>query len=243
MIKKIAGDTHTHSIACGHAYSTVSENAAAARALCHRFMAFTEHGPAMNGCPPHWFFQNFGRMPRVWDGLVFLGGCEANVLEDGSTDLGGNILKELDWVLASMHRGIVPIGLAPEKYTHMWLKIAENPYIDCIGHMEHSAYPCDYETVIRAFAKSGKAVEVNSSSPTSRPGSEENSHEIIRLCKKLGVPMVLSSDAHFSTEIGSVDWAAAAVAAEGYPEDQLLNLDYQRFRRWLERKKGLILPE
>ena len=43
----IIADTHTHTLACDHAYSTISENAAAAAGKGLRFLAMTEHTPQM----------------------------------------------------------------------------------------------------------------------------------------------------------------------------------------------------
>ncbi|MEG1943049.1 MAG: phosphatase, partial [Angelakisella sp.] len=55
---KIIGDTHTHTTACGHAYSTVLENIDYAASIGHRFLALTEHCPAMPNCPNNWYFAN-----------------------------------------------------------------------------------------------------------------------------------------------------------------------------------------
>lgn len=241
---KIIGDTHTHTSACQHAYSTITENAARARLLGHRFLALTDHAPTMLGCPHEWYFINLPRfIPRTLDGVVMLRGCEANILEDGTLDLNDNTLKPLDWVIASMHGGIMPTGLSQQTYTDLWLKIAENPYVDCIGHMGQEKYKPDYEKVLTAFAKNNKVVEINNSSPVSRPGCEDNCREIVGLCKKLGVKLVLSSDSHFYETIGNVDWAASLVTDEDYPQRDILNLDYHRFAGWLAAKKGILLPE
>ncbi|MEG2088140.1 MAG: phosphatase [Angelakisella sp.] len=241
---KLAGDTHTHTIACQHAYSTVLENAAYAKKLGHRFLALTDHGPQMAGCVHSWYFMNLPKfVPRELDGVVLLRGCEANILENGTLDLPEAALANLDWVIASMHRGLTPQELSEAEYTAYWLKIAENPYIDCIGHLGNSIYRCDYPAVIEAVAAHGKVVEINSSSPISRPGCEEACHQIIRLCKEYGVPLVLSSDAHFATGIGNVAWASQAVLEEDYPTENILNLDYRRMADWLQAKKGLLLPD
>lgn len=241
----IAGDTHTHTIACQHAYSTISENVAQALRLGHRFLALTDHGSAMQGSTHPWYFENLPRfVPQELEGLVLLRGCEANLLDDtGKLDIESRVLSGLDWCIASMHRGLMPMDKDPEYYTRAWLKIAENPHIDCIGHMGHTAFTCDYETAIAAFAKHGKVVEINASSPVSRPGSEDSCRRIVQLCKQYGVPLVLSSDAHFYTHIGQVEFAAKLVTEEGYPPEAILNLEYGRMRDWLRRKKGLELPE
>lgn len=241
---KIAGDTHTHTVACQHAYSTLLENCDAARKAGHRFLATTDHGPAMEGSTHMWYFGNLKKfVPQEMDGLVVLCGCEANLLGDGSLDIDDNILKGLDWVIASMHRGLMPQGLSKENYTNLWLKVMENPYVDCIGHIEHTAFQCDYEAVMKSAASHGKIVEVNNASPTSRPGSEDNIRRVVKLCKELGVKLVLSSDTHFATGIGRTDWSEKVVTEAGYPQADIVNLEYSRMAAWLANKKGLILPE
>lgn len=47
---KFIADTHIHSIASNHAYSTIMENIEAARQKGLVYMAMTEHGPKMPGC-------------------------------------------------------------------------------------------------------------------------------------------------------------------------------------------------
>ncbi len=48
---KIVVDSHTHSVASGHAYSTVQEMAREAPTNGIEMFALTDHGPAMKGAP------------------------------------------------------------------------------------------------------------------------------------------------------------------------------------------------
>ena len=50
---KILADTHTHTIASGHAYSTVDENARWAAEQGLRLLALTDHAPAMQNTTCH----------------------------------------------------------------------------------------------------------------------------------------------------------------------------------------------
>lgn len=241
---KIAGDTHTHTLMCTHAYSTILENIAQAKAIGHDFLCSTEHAPALPNTVPEAYFRNLPKtLPRVINGVVHLSGCEVNILEDGTFDLSDAILSKLDWVIASMHSQVLSTDLGKEAYTNLWLKAAENPYVDCIGHLGQDCFPTDYERVVRAFAANHKVVEVNSHSPIARPGSEHNCPEIIRLCKQYGVKLVLSSDAHFALDIGQVDWSARLVEEAGVPEEQVINTTYERFRQALAGMRGVQLPD
>lgn len=243
---KIAGDTHTHTLLCQHAYSTLLENIEAAAAAGHRFLATTEHGPAMPGAPHDWYFENLRKaVPRELLGVVVIKGCEANIMDQaGTLDVPEAGLKKLDLVIASMHRVTFPQGTTPEERTAAWRGVAKNPRVDIIGHLGDPRFKSDYEAAVRAFREGGQAVELNASSSKSRPGSEENCCRIAALCKELGVPVVLSSDAHFCASIGEVEPAAAIAQKAGIPEEQILNLSYRRFRDWLAARHGIQdLPE
>lgn len=243
---KIAGDTHTHTLLCQHAYSTLLENIQAAAAAGHRFLATTEHGPAMLGAPHEWYFENLRKVvPRELLGVVVIKGCEANIMDlDGTLDVPESGLRKLDLVIASMHRLTFPQSTTLEERTAAWRAVAENPRVDVIGHLGDPRFEADYEAVVRAFREGGQAVELNASSGVSRPGSEENCRRIAALCKEYGVPVLLSSDAHFCTSIGEVEHAAAIAQEAGIPEEQILNLSYHRFRDWLCARQGIgDLPE
>lgn len=243
----IAGDTHTHTISCQHAYSTLLENIRTAAALGHRFMAATEHGPAIPGGPHEWYFENLRKaVPRQLEGVVVIRGCEANILDlDGKLDVTDLALERLDLVIASMHRLPFPQGTTKEQRTAAWKAVAADPRVDVIGHLGDPRFEADYEAVIEAVKAGGQAVELNNSSPKSRPGSEENCLRIAALCKELEVPVLLSTDAHFCAAIGQVDWSISVVERVGIPEEQVLNLSYQRFRNWLADRNPHItdLPE
>ena len=82
----------------------------------------------------------------------------------------------------------------------------------------------------------GKVVEINTSSAKSRPTSIKNCTEIARLCAKYGVPLVLSSDAHFASFVGDVERSIEIVKAAAVPEELILNADEKRFAEFLEKK-------
>ena len=241
---EIVGDTHTHTVASGHAFSTLLENVAQAKKLGHRFLATTDHTEGMPQAPHRWFFENLpASVPRVLDGVVILRGCEANLREDGTLDLREDIVAGLDWVIASMHPTVLPVGLGEDAYTQIWLKAAEMPGVDVFGHMGQIPYRCDYRAVVKAMAENRKILEVNAASCRVRRGSEKNCMELLRLCMEYGVEVVLSTDAHFTELIGRVEPSIELVRQVGFPQELILNLDYQRFCRSLQERKGIVLPE
>lgn len=156
---------------------------------------------------------------------------------DGRVDLPTRILQDLDWVIASMHPPVLP-PTAYEDVTDIWLRVAENPDIDVIGHCGDGRYHYDRDKVVRAFAAHGKIVEINAHSLSVRPGSPENCREIARLCMRYGVPVVVSTDAHFYTEIGRFSPALDLLAELSFPAELILNADTERFASVVTQKTG-----
>ena len=60
---KFVLDAHTHTIASGHAYSTLLENVAYAADMGLELLGVTDHAPAMEGGTKPEFFLNFGTFP------------------------------------------------------------------------------------------------------------------------------------------------------------------------------------
>lgn len=242
---QIIADTHTHSLACDHAYSTISENIAAAAARGLRFLALTEHTPMMPGAPSPLHFRNLRNLPCEIQGVILLKGAEVNIIDsEGALDLSDNILDGLDWVIASLHTPIFSPATA-RQHTEAYLSVAANPRVDVIGHCGDSRYPFDEREVIRACARYGKIVEINSHSMTARPGAKENCPRIARLCAEEGVQVVVSSDAHYCDDIGNFSDALAFLQAMDFPQELILNAEENRFaeaamQRATDRTKSYI---
>jgi len=70
-------DLHTHTIASGHAFGTVWENARAAKARGLEMIAITDHGPSMPGASNQLYFRCGDRIPRIIEGVKVLFGVES----------------------------------------------------------------------------------------------------------------------------------------------------------------------
>ena len=241
---KIIADTHVHTIASEHAFSTVMEIHAAAKEKGLRFLAVTDHTGKMPGAPTDtYFFCLRSGLPKEYDGVYFLRGCEVNILDEhGTLDLPDEILDRLEWVIASVHWILMP-PMNEEKNTEMWLNVARNPHVDVIGHCGDADYPFDYERVIPEFAKQGKIVEINASKCPPNSRHEACWIKVARLCAKYRVPMVLSSDAHFAPNVGNVENALRILHEAQVPKELILNADTARFAKKLSEMTGRVFVE
>jgi len=235
---KFIADMHTHTIASGHAYSTIAENCAAAAKRGHTHIVMADHAPSMPGAPHLIYFM--ASAPKYVEGIRVIKGAEANVLgENGELDLPEIALKRLEYVIASMHEPCWNPGKDKEAVTRAWLKVIENPYVDCLGHVGNGNYPFDMDTVIRKCAEKGKIIEINNHSFEVRRGSDVNCREVARLCVKYGVNIVVSSDAHYKDEVGVFDHSIALLEELGVPEELVLNADVDRLKRYFLDHKGI----
>lgn len=240
-MSKFAGDLHTHSLASGHAYSTITEMAVAAAEKGLTYLGLCEHGPNMPGAPHYYYFGNLRVVPPQIAGVNILAGVEANIINcDGELDLPTRILARLPWVLAGFHSDAGYSGGSLEENTQAAIKVLANPLVDGLVHPGNPTYPLDYEQVVSVAAELGKAIEINNASLTVvRQGSLENCTLIARLAAKLRAPVLISSDAHFADDIGKLDAALALARKCGISDDQIINLTAEGIEAYLAKRGKL----
>ena len=231
----LAADLHTHTIASGHAFSTVTEMAAAAAERGLEMLGIADHGPAMPGGPHRYHFGNLRNLPPRICGVEVIRGVEANILDtSGRLDLPDYYLRNLDMVLAGLHFVCFP-QKSREDNTSAVLAAMDNPHVDAIVHPGNPEYKLDYEAVVRKAASKGILLEVNNSSlgGKARTGSAGNCQSIVCLIRDLGGTILVSSDAHFCTQVGVFDEALKLLASEGIRAEQVLNTSGAKIRQFL----------
>ena len=101
---KIELDVHTHTIASGHAFSTLQEMAQAAADKGLKVLGITEHSPGVPGTCHPIYFRNLHVVPRRMYGVELLLGAEINILDGkGNLDLDEDYMKMLDIRIAGIH--------------------------------------------------------------------------------------------------------------------------------------------
>lgn len=236
---KFVADLHVHTVASGHAYSTVLEIARVASDKGLAMIALTDHGPAMPGAPHSYHFSNQVAMPDTIYGVRVLKGIEANVVDrQGTLDLDEPRLAKLDIVLAGLHTLCAPYG-SVEENTAMMIQAIQNPWVDVIVHPGNPEYPVDEAAVVRAAAEHGVALEINNSSLTvSRHGSWPHCDHIAGLAKTHGCKILVGSDSHFALTVGDFGAAAELLLRNDIPPEQVLNTSTERILAHLERRKN-----
>ena len=236
MIRDVL-DTHTHTIVSGHAYSTIRENAEAARQKGLKALGITEHAPSMPGSCHEFYFINFKVIPREAYGVRLFMGVELNIVDyDGTVDLSEYYLKRMDIVIASLHGPCIKPGTMEEN-TRAVLKAMENPYVNIIAHPDDANYPLDYEKVVLGAKKNHVLLELNNSSL--KPGGARGDFardldiQMLKLCMEHEVPIAMGSDAHVDADVGNHDRAIALLEELNFPEHLVVNRSVEALEEFL----------
>ena len=235
MIRDVM-DLHTHTLASGHAYSTILEMAQAARDKGLQLLAMTEHGPAMRGSCQHTYFENIKVIPRERYGVQTLFGVELNILDpEGHVDIEERLLPAMDICVASLH---IPC-YAPrsmEENTNAYIRAMENPYVNIIGHPDDPRYPIDLKAVVEAAKENHVILEMNNSSlaPTSfRKATKEGYLEFLELCQSYDQPIIMDSDAHVDIDVGNHCYVSEILEEAHFPEHLIMNTDVEKVKPYL----------
>lgn len=240
IMRKDYLDTHTHTIASGHAYNTLNEMMAAASQKGLSLLGVTDHGNGMKGTTPLYYFENSPVIDRSQlrqrFGVELLFGVELNIMDfDGSVDMQPSLLEKMDVTIASMHVPCMPKGTKAE-ITRAYLSAMENPLINIIGHPDDGRFPVDYQELVRKAGECHVALEVNDHSldgTGNRQNAVENDSEMLRWCIRYQVPVVLNSDAHSDTKVGCHEHAWALLEKMHFPEELILNSSLEKFRSYV----------
>lgn len=219
-------DLHTHTLASGHAYSTLKENIEEAGQKGLWAIGTSDHTEKMPGANPN-VFINYKVIQKSLQGVRVFCGMEANICDfDGTIDAPEALLQRLDYVMASLHTPCIPSGTA-EQNTAALIGAMRNPYVKIIAHPDDSRYPLDYEALVQAAKELGVALELNNYSlipDSTRLNGRENAKVLLNTCKRVGAPVILGSDAHIWYDVGRFDEAYALLEEVGFPQELVLNL-------------------
>lgn len=242
-------DTHTHTIASGHAYNTIMEMVQAAAAKGLKALAITDHtagrpGLEFPGAPNDIYFRNFRIIPREISGVRLLMGAEVNIFNDGTVDLSERALRCLDIVIASIHRQCFS-NAGIEANTRAVLSVMENPAVDILGHPDDSGTPLDYEQIVAKAAETGTILELNENSYMElglRKNCKENALKYLALCKQMRVPVAIGSDAHFIDRVGAHKANEAILEEAGFPMELVMNTSAGKLTAYLKERKERAFP-
>lgn len=235
---KINTDLHTHTVASGHAYSTIDEMAKGAFANGIKLIAITDHGPKLPGAPHIYHFGNISVVPDRLYGVRVVKSVEANILEAGKLDLTAKELSNLEFITAGIHPGTGHNLNNKVEYTEATIRAMENPQLDMITHPVQRNYLVDLEAVAKAAAENNVILEINASSYSSnkrkKRGIKSEDLRLLKLAKKHGVMLAVNSDAHFHDKIGDYSDLRFIFESKDFEPELIINRKAEDMIKYLD---------
>lgn len=182
----------------------------------YQYIVLTDHSPSeriAHGLQPAAFKKQFREIEIINQKLqrgFIKKGVEVDILPDGRLDLPDAILKEMDWVVASIHS-----GLAKDNTTRL-LKACEHPLVHCIGHPsgrllgKREAYKVDWAQLFQKLVETSTAIEINA-----QPARLDLRDDLVKQAIHSGVRIVISTDAHSLLQFHNME-LGVAVARRGW---------------------------
>jgi DNA polymerase (family 10) len=153
--------------------------------------------------------------------IRLLRSMEIDILKDGSLDLEDEMLEQLDWVIVSVHSFF---GLSAVEQTDRVLTALSHPQVNVFGHPtgriinRRGPIEIEIDEILRACKEHNVAVEINS-----HPNRLDLRDTHAARARELGVPVVISTDAHRTEELDLVRYGVEQGRRAWLTPDDVLN--------------------
>jgi DNA polymerase (family 10) len=223
----LRGDLHMHTLETD-GRASLEEMVLAAAELGREYIAITDHSQALRmvrgldaerlaaqGRQIDALNERFGGRPRI------LRGIEADILADGTIDLGPEVLATLDWVIGSVHSHF---DLPRAEQTRRIVAALESGQIDVLGHPtgrlleRRAAYEVDLEMIVDAAARTGVALECNA-----YPDRLDLDDAGCRLARERGAFIVIDTDSHATAHLHGIGNGVRVARRGGLEARHVLN--------------------
>ncbi|MGN6134343.1 MAG: DNA polymerase/3'-5' exonuclease PolX [Aureliella sp.] len=237
----IVCDLHMHTHATD-GQNSIEEMAAAARARGLSAIAITDHSQRVSmarGLNAERLLMQWDEIDRInaeaTDDFRILKGVECDILESGPLDLPDEVLRQADWVVASVHYGQKQ---SRDQITDRVLGALANPHVDAIAHPtgrllgQRPPYEIDLAAVIASAVSHGKALELNA-----HPARLDLSELNLIAAAGAGVPICINSDAHSTDGLDVMRYGILQARRAGLLREQVLNTwPLKRLLEWTRRR-------
>lgn len=220
-LSDIKGDIHTHTTN-SDGTNSLDEMTDVAQKLGYSYYGIADHAPSVTS-------RGYDEVERIvathktqirvrekeLSGIKLLFGYEVNILNDATLGMPDELLKELDYVVASIHTSFTQDR---DTVTDRLIKAIENPYVNVIGHPsgrlinEREACDIDWRKVFDALEYNDKIIEINS-----QPQRLDLADDLVLEAMNKGIKIIINTDAHAISDLGFMKYGVD-VARRGFCE-------------------------
>ncbi len=165
--------------------------------------------------------DRFRELNREMKGFTVLMGTECDILDGGAMDYPDEVLKEFDYVLASVHSKFTQ---PKAEMTQRLIAAVENPYVSILAHPmarligQREAVQFDLEDVLAACARTGTAVEINVG-----PLRMDLTGPQARAAKAAGCVLAVDTDSHSTGELAAMRFGVGTARRAWLRAEDVLN--------------------
>lgn len=238
-LNKMQGLLHFHTT-YSDGRDTLESMIAEAKKLGFKYAAVCDHSKSAfyaNGLNEERILEQKKLLKKYFDENHFIiyQGIESDILTEGSLDYSNDFLKNIDFVVASVHS---QFNLSEADMTKRIIKAVENPYTDLLGHptgrllLSRDSYKCDIKKIIDACAANDVAIEINSN-----PRRLDLDWRWIYYARNKGCMFSINADAHSTEDISYTNYGISIARKGGIRTSEVINcLSVDEFKNFLKRK-------
>ncbi|MHA8081879.1 PHP domain-containing protein [Aquirufa sp. A-Brett2-15D] len=232
----LRGCLHNHST-YSDGKNSLSEMAEACRALGLSYFGIADHSKYAayaGGLKEEDVLRQHAEIDQLnlqWSDFQILKGIEADILPDGSLDYDASVLSSFDYVVASVHAGLM---MDLEKAMPRVMKAIENPFTSILGHptgrllLVRPGFPLQMSKILDACKANGVSIELNAS-----PYRLDLDWRHIYEAMDKGVYVSINPDAHAIAGLRDMEWGVKVGRKGGLLKELTLNAltleDIKRF--------------
>ncbi len=235
----VIGDFHVHTTVSGDGRSPLAEIVAAARERGYRGLAITDHAEGtLSGVGREELLKQRAEVRAMQAELGATmrlhHGVELNIGPAGELDYDLEFRRAFDFCLASVHDHF---DLDRAAQTKRVVAAMRDPTVRMIGHLSarmiggRPPIELDLDAILGAAEETGTALEINGALPRL-----DMSVESLRRARARKVTFVLTSDAHQTSELDRVRYAALNAERAWIDPETVVNAGSpDRLLEWMDR--------
>ncbi|MEM0201169.1 MAG: DNA polymerase/3'-5' exonuclease PolX [Candidatus Micrarchaeaceae archaeon] len=232
QLNDILGDLHTHS-KHSDGMNSIEEMANEAIKLGRKYIGITDHSKSeyiANGMDEKRiisYFKEIDQLNKKFEGRIkILKSAETDILKDGSLDFKKDILKEMDYVLASIHTNL---NMSKEEMTKRIITAIESG-VNIFAHPtdrlinQRNPIVLDFDAVFQAAKDNNVILEIDS-----YPNRLDLNDENIFRAKKYDLTFSISTDSHRTDHLSLMRYGVGMAKRGWLTKNDVVNtLPYEK---------------